>query len=71
MRAYAHSLREGKKLSYHDFISNFITVNGTDTQQELIDFLQNEFGIEFVTHGEIDAPIDHADFETLYKVKNR
>ncbi|WP_156152949.1 hypothetical protein [Aeromonas sp. L_1B5_3] len=67
VRAYVHSLKEGRKISYYDFISNFITVGGSDTQQEIIDFLQNEFGIEFVTHSEIDAPIDHEDFEVLYE----
>lgn len=66
VRAYAHSRKEGRKGDYYEFIENFITPNGPDTQQELIDFLQNEFGIEFVTPAEIGAEIDHSDFEILY-----
>jgi hypothetical protein len=66
VRAFAHSLKEGRKGTYFDFISNFITPDGADTQQELIDFLQNEFGIEFITNQEVGVEIDHSDFEVLY-----
>ena len=66
VRAYAYSLKQEKKGTYHDFVSNFITPNGTDTQQELIDFLHSEFGIEFLSSQEIGVSPNYEDLETLY-----
>lgn len=65
VRAYLYAYKGGRKETYDEFISNFITVDGLQTKQELIDFLSVEFGIEFVSDRELDVEIQEDDFNQL------
>ena len=63
--AYAYALREKRVSSYKKFIENFITYKGKNTEQELIDFLYEEFGIEYQSDEEINIDLDDNEFQTL------
>jgi hypothetical protein len=65
VRAYLHGRQEGKNESFEKFISNFVTPNGSQTRQELTDFLFEEFGIDFVADKELDIEIQKNDYEQL------
>ena len=69
VKAYIYALKEKRIKSYDDFLSNYITVNGSRTKQELIDFLSAELGIEFIsdTQSEYKVEIDQSDFDALVK----
>lgn len=65
VRAYIYALKEGKVTTYDNFLSNYITINGSQTKQELVDFLSEELGIEFISDSEHKIEIDESDFEDL------
>ncbi len=69
VRAYIYALKEKRIKTYDDFLSNYITVNGSRTKQELIDFLSAELGIEFIsdTQPEYKVEVDQSDFDALVK----
>lgn len=65
VRAFIYALNEEKVRTYDKFIDNFITIDGQNTKQELIDFLDEEFGIQYVSPDEIDVEIDNGDLNSL------
>jgi hypothetical protein len=65
VRAYIYALREGKATTYEKFIDNFITINGENTKQELIDFLSEEFGIQYMTKEEINIALEKSKLDSL------
>jgi predicted HTH domain antitoxin len=65
VRAYIYALKEGNATTYDKFIDNFITIDGENTKQELIDFLYEEFGIQYITKDDIDVEIDKNGFDDL------
>lgn len=65
VRAYIYALKEEKATTYDKFIDNFITINETNTKQELIDFLYEEFGIQYVTKDDINVELDKDELESL------
>jgi len=65
VRAYIYALKKNKATTYSKFLENFITLGGNNTKQELIDFLHEEFGIEYVAGDELDVEIDEIEFQTL------
>lgn len=65
VRAYLHGRKEGRKESFDQFISNFVTPNGSQARQELTDFLYEEFGIDYVSDKELDVEIEKSDYEQL------
>lgn len=65
VRAFIYALNEGKATTYDKFIDNFISIDGQNTKQELIDFLDEEFGIQYVSKDEIDVAIDNGDLNNL------
>ena len=65
VRAYIHALKEGKASSYRSFLENFITIDGPNQKQELIDFLFEEFGIEYVSKSELGVKIDEEEYQSL------
>lgn len=65
VRAYIYAFKEKKICNYDQFLDNFITVNGKNTKQELIDFLYEEFGIKYLSDEELDVKIDDHDLKIL------
>ena len=65
VRAYIYAYKENKVKNYKDFIDNFITIKVKNTKQELIDFLYQEFGIDYVTNEELGVVIEQDDLNTL------
>ena len=65
VRAYIYALKEGKASSYRGFIENYITPNGRNTKQGLIDFLHEEFGIDYIDKSELDVEIDSGEYQEL------
>ena len=65
VRAFIYALKEEKIKTYDQFLSNYITVNGSQTKQELIDFLAEELGVEFISDNECKVDIDQSDFDAL------
>ena len=65
VRSYIYANKEGKVSSYDNYIENFITIRGKNTKQELIDFLYQEFGIDYVTNSEMGVTIDKDDLVSL------
>lgn len=68
IRAYLYAKNEGKINSYETFLDNYITINSFSAKQELIDFLNEEFGIDYVSadNKEMKVEIDKTDFDQLY-----
>ena len=65
VRAYIYALKEKKVTTYDKFIDNFITINGDNTKQELIDLIYEEFGIQYISKDEIDVEINKDDLDRL------
>jgi hypothetical protein len=65
VRSFIHALNENFVHNYDQFIENFISIKGGNTKQELIDFLHEEFGIEYVTSDTLGVTIDQDDFDKL------
>lgn len=67
IRAYFYAKNEGKVNSYTDFLDNFLSIDSYSAKQELIDFLNEEFGIEYVSvdSKEMKTDINHEDYEEL------
>jgi hypothetical protein len=68
IRAFLYAKNEGKILSYSAFLDNFVTIDSSSAKQELIDFLNEEFGIDYMSYDadEMKVNIDKYDFEQLY-----
>lgn len=49
IRAYLYAKNEGKIGCYESFLDNFVTIDSPSAKQELIDFLNEEFGIDYVS----------------------
>jgi len=65
IRAFIYALKEGKITSYDKFIDNFITINSNNTKQELIDFLYEEFGIEYMLTDDIKIDVEKDKLDSL------
>ena len=65
VRAYIYALKENKATTYKKFLENFISLDGNNTKQELIDFLYEEFGIDYVSSSDLKVEVDEREFQTL------
>lgn len=65
VRAYIYAFKENKVFSYEKFLDNFITVNGENTRQELIDFLYEEFGIKYIPDEKLNVKVNERDLQSL------
>ena len=71
IRAFLYAKREQKVSSYEQFVDNFVSVNGRNPKQELIDFLDDEFGIDYVSSDDSKVKVDSGDLETLVSELSR
>ncbi|QXB28206.1 hypothetical protein I6L35_12860 [Aeromonas sp. FDAARGOS 1405] len=69
IRSYFYSKNEGKVKSYTSFLDNFLSIDSSSSKQELIDFLSEEFGIEYVSSNtpEMKVDLDQSDFSLLFE----
>ncbi|MBO9483851.1 hypothetical protein [Salinisphaera sp. G21_0] len=69
VRAFLYAKNEGKINSYSGFLDNFVTINSSSAKQELIDFLYEEFGIEYVSSdtSEMKVEFSQNDYDQLYE----
>ncbi len=69
IRAFLYSKNEGKVNSYRQFIDNFITFGATESKQELIDFLDEEFGVEYLSDDspEMNVNLNEEEFSELFR----
>lgn len=67
IRSYLYSKNENKVRSYEAYLDNFVSINSPSAKQELIDFLNEEFGIDYVSSStkEMNVTIDSTDLNTL------
>jgi hypothetical protein len=67
VRAYLYAKNEGRVQSYEAFLDNFVSIDSPSAKQELIDFLNEEFGVDYVSSGtkEMKVDIDESDFDLL------
>lgn len=71
VRAYIYAHKEGKVKNYDSFLDNFITINGRNTKQELIDFLYQEFGIHYTTNKDMGIEVESNDLTALSEALTR
>lgn len=73
IRAFLYAKNEGKVKTYKSFLDNFITLDSSSAKQEIIDFLEEEFGIEYISpdEDEMKVNIDKDDYETLFNELSR
>jgi hypothetical protein len=67
LRSYFYSLANGQIWSFEQFIDNFVTPRGSpDTmEEEMIDWLHNQYGIRYVEDKELGVTVDPADLSRL------
>jgi len=67
IRSFLYAKNENRVSSYEAFLDNFVSINSSSAKQELIDFLHEEFGIDYVSSAtkEMDVNIDQADLNAL------
>lgn len=67
VRAYLYAKNEGKIQSYEAFLDNFVSIDSPSAKQELIDFLNEEFGIDYISSQtkEMKVDIDKSDLDLL------
>jgi len=68
IRSFLYAKNEGKVSSYSTYLDNYVTIDSSSAKQELIDFLNEEFGIDYVSSDtkEMKVDIDQGDFDQLY-----
>lgn len=64
LRAYFYAKLLGKVRDFKNFIDHFCSPDLRNTKQELIDFLSDEFGIQYVNTKQ-NVEVDEAEFKTL------
>jgi hypothetical protein len=67
VRAYLYAKNEGRIQSYEAFLDNFVSIDSPSAKQELIDFLSEEFGVDYVSSEtkEMKVDINETDFDLL------
>ncbi|MCE9730944.1 hypothetical protein [Pectobacterium sp. IFB5596] len=67
IRSFLYAKNENKVNSYELYLDNFVSINSPLAKQELIDFLNEEFGIDYVSSStnEMKVNIDNNDLITL------
>ncbi|MGC0118575.1 hypothetical protein [Pseudoalteromonas piscicida] len=67
IRSYLYAKNENKVCSYEAYLDNFVSINSSSAKQELIDFLNEEFGIDYVSSStkEMNVTIDNNDLNSL------
>ena len=66
IRAYFYAKFRGQVKRFSDFVDNFVTPDLVKAEAELIEWLKEEFGIQFRSDKSLDVTIDRAEEELLY-----
>lgn len=65
VRAFIYALGENKVTDFASFLDNFISLGKPNNRQEIIDFLAEEFGIEYISDQHTDVQFDRNDYDLL------
>lgn len=65
IRAYFYAKMRGQTGSFYDFIDNFISPSLSNVQNELIIWLKDTFGIQYIADESLGITIDKGEFEIL------
>ena len=65
IRAYFHAKFRGNVYSFQDFINNFCSPYLINTKEELVDFLKNQFDIQYTTDEYLNVKINTEEHERL------
>ena len=71
IRAYFYSKMHGEADTFGGFIDNFVTPNLRHAEEELVEWLKTEFGIQYRPDKNIGCKPDKAEVERLYEVLKR
>jgi len=66
LRAYFYSKKRGKITNFDAFINNFVDPDLKSLKNDLIEVLNEEFGIEYLSPESIDVKIDQDTYQKLY-----
>jgi hypothetical protein len=69
VRSFFYSLVNGQRWSFKEFIDGFITPDGSPAamEAEMIEWLQEQYGIKYVEDKALGVTVDRADLESLTK----
>jgi hypothetical protein len=65
IRAYFYGKRNGRVRTFGEFIDNFVDPGLVNTKSELITFLQETFGIKYISNEAWDIQVDQHDLNQL------
>jgi hypothetical protein len=65
IRAFYYAKSQGRITDYEDYIDNFLDSDLKTAKEDLIVFLQSEFGIQYTTNEELGISIDKEKFEKV------
>jgi hypothetical protein len=65
IRAYFHAKSRNKVNTFDDFLNNFCDPSIKNVKEELIDYLKNEFGIEYKSEESMRLKLDASEFDSL------
>lgn len=65
IRAYYYAKLQGRVNSYEDFIENFLDSDLKSAEDDLIIFLETEFGIKYTTNEELGVKIDKEEYDKV------
>lgn len=65
LRSYFYQRMRGHRGTFHQYLDNFATPHSSTIEEELVEFLQSEFGIRYVDESSLGISVDSQDLDTL------
>ena len=65
IRAYFYARLRGQAHSFDEFLDNFANVRSPNLEQQLIEWLQYDFGIKFIPDANLDVAVNLRDLQKL------
>lgn len=67
IRAFFYARMRGKATSFDGFIDNFVSPDMSHPEDELIDWLREEFGVEYIEDDTLGVSLDKDEVNRLYE----
>lgn len=67
IRAYFYARMKSQVRSFSDFLDNFVNPNLSSAKQDLVPWLKEEFGIEYVDDGSLGVELDKDEVSRLFE----
>ncbi|MCK4646874.1 MAG: hypothetical protein KAU46_11530 [Candidatus Aminicenantes bacterium] len=67
IRAYFYAKLREEVTDFDEFLDKFVTPNMSNAEYELLEWLEDEFGIKFISDESLEIQINAADEKLLYK----